>query len=402
MKTFLLSELFYPVETSTGYFMTKIAEKLDEQSLSGINVICGPEDYDASKLLASDGLKPSVKVFRVQIPRLNKNKIMQRVLRMIILSFGMGWKLFRMAGSNDRVFVVTNPAPILIIVALIKKLLHFNLVIIVHDVFPENMLSGKMIKAESLNYKVLRAVFNIAYKQADKVISVGEDMNELIMQKTSFSVEKTAVIRNWANCDEIFPLKLNSQEIVNYYGIPELSEKVILQFAGNLGRLQALQEFLQVYKAANNSELALVFIGDGALKPNLMQQVQSDHIRSVYFIPSKSREEQNKFLNAAHIGLVSLNQGMYGLGVPSKSYNIWAAGKPILFVGDRGSEIARNIADYDIGWAFSWQEKAELTSFLQMLKYKDLASINSAGLRARQIALAEFDREVSLARFLEV
>lgn len=402
MRTFLLSELFYPVETSTGYFMTKIAEKLDEQSPTGINVICGPEDYGGNELLASKGIRSSVKVFRVKIPSLNKNKIMQRVLRMVILSFSMGWKLFRMAGRKDRVFVVTNPAPILIIVAIVKKLLRFNLIIIVHDVFPENMLSGKMIKAGSLNYKVLRAVFNFAYRQADKVVSVGEDMNELIMQKTSFSIEKTAVIRNWADCDEIYPLKLSGLEMANYYGIPELNGKLILQFAGNLGRLQALQEFLKVYKAADNSELALVFIGDGALKPELMQQVQTDQISSVYFLPSKPRGEQNMFLNASHIGLVSLNEGMFGLGVPSKSYNIWAAGKPILFVGDQGSEIARNITDYDIGWAFSWQEKAQLRAFLQKLKYKDLALVSAVGARSREIALVEFDREVSLKRFVNV
>ena len=41
---------------------------------------------------------------------------------------------------------------------------------------------------------------------------------------------------------------------------------------------------------------------------------------------------------------------MYGLGVPSKSYNIMASGKPMLFIGDRQSEIALCIEEYSLGW----------------------------------------------------
>ena len=49
-------------------------------------------------------------------------------------------------------------------------------------------------------------------------------------------------------------------------------------------------------------------------------------------------------------------EGMYGLGVPSKFYNIISSGRPVLYVGDKGSEIYEIIKEFDIGWAFSWDE----------------------------------------------
>ena len=64
----------------------------------------------------------------------------------------------------------------------------------------------------------------------------------------------------------------------------------------------------------------------------------------------RSRSNQNDFLNACDIGIVTLADGMYGLGVPSKSYNIMATGKPILYIGESDSEIALCIKRYNIGW----------------------------------------------------
>lgn len=76
-------------------------------------------------------------------------------------------------------------------------------------------------------------------------------------------------------------------------------------------------------------------MGDGALKDKLIKYVEEIGLTNkINFFGNYSREEQNKILNYTDIALVTLSKGMYGLGVPSKTYNILAAGKPILFIGD--------------------------------------------------------------------
>ena len=41
---------------------------------------------------------------------------------------------------------------------------------------------------------------------------------------------------------------------------------------------------------------------------------------------------------------------MYGLGVPSKLYNLMAAGKPVFYIGDRNSEVHLIMQEHEIGW----------------------------------------------------
>ena len=47
-KNWIISQIFYPEETSTAYIMTKIGEMLAEGS--NVNVICGSSNYQSINL----------------------------------------------------------------------------------------------------------------------------------------------------------------------------------------------------------------------------------------------------------------------------------------------------------------------------------------------------------------
>jgi len=396
MRFWLLSELFYPIETSTGYVMTKIAEQISNKV--PVNVICGPDKYTSDTLSSNAKLPENIILNRVNIPDLNKDHKIKRALRMIILSLKMAYKLFLKVKRDDTVMIVTNPAPLLLLVALVKRFKRFNLIIIVHDVFPENILTTGMLSKKSFIYGILSWLFNRSYRQADHIIVVGEDMKELLQIKTLQKI-KCTVITNWADVDEIFPLAQDNSDIVKYYNNPQLKNKIIIQFAGNIGRVQALKEFIEVFHQAANPDVAFVLIGSGALKDELTETVKTKGIENVFFYPTKSRSEQNTFLNSCDIGLVTLNKGMFGLGVPSKTYNVWAAGKPVLFVGDKDSEIARNIRDHNTGWAFTWETSDELIDWLKSLKFAGREEILIKGLSARKTSIDVFQRSVILEKY---
>ena len=56
-------------------------------------------------------------------------------------------------------------------------------------------------------------------------------------------------------------------------------------------------------------------------------------------------------LNACDIAIVTLANGMLGLGVPSKAYYSMAADKPLFCIMDKKSEIYTMVEEYNIGWA---------------------------------------------------
>ncbi|MNT15736.1 Glycosyl transferases group 1 [compost metagenome] len=46
----------------------------------------------------------------------------------------------------------------------------------------------------------------------------------------------------------------------------DVDDKIVIGFAGNLGRVQGIIEFVTIFKKAENPNLILTIIGDGALK----------------------------------------------------------------------------------------------------------------------------------------
>jgi glycosyltransferase involved in cell wall biosynthesis len=93
-----------------------------------------------------------------------------------------------------------------------------------------------------------------------------------------------------------------------------------------------------------------LFIGSGAKRSWLEQTVRKNNLANVTILPNRPRSDQPNFLNACDIAVVSLVPGMTGVSVPSRMYNIMAAGKPIIAVTDDDSELALVVQEEHIGW----------------------------------------------------
>jgi hypothetical protein len=398
MKYWIVSELFYPEEVSTGYVMTKIAEKLNENT--SVGVICGPSGYQSKILNAKYKLSKEIVIKRVSIPRFNKNIFIFKLLNIFFLTLGIMFKIIANVKKTDKIVLVTNPPTILPIVSLISKIIGSEYIVIVHDVFPDNAVAGKIIKKNSFLEKTLNLFYLKAYNGAKKLIVVGEDMKELLASKVN-SLIPIDIITNWADVDDVYPLKITSANYPLYYKIPSIADKIIIQFAGNIGRVQGLDKYFSILIKHRFPCIATLFIGNGAQLNQLKIIFSTNKINDVFFLPPKSRTEQNLFLNNCHIGLVTLTPGMFGLGVPSKVYNILSAGKPILFIGDSNAEITRYIKKYDVGWAFTWDEQDEIIDFLNSLSLEKESEISMKGENARIIARKLFTKEYILANYNE-
>ena len=90
---------------------------------------------------------------------------------------------------------------------------------------------------------------------------------------------------------------------------------------------------------------------------------------------------------------------MYGLGVPSKSYNIMAAGKPILYIGDKTSEIALCIQEYEIGWIVEPNNPQILYETMLSIISIPQEEIISIQKKSRWVAENVFSKSVVLSRY---
>ena len=396
----IATELFYPEETSTSFILTKIANKLSEKY--SVKVVCGEPVYDKNK--GKDSfftLNSNVFVHRIKGFAGNKNSLISRTLRFIFLSLSIFLYLLKNVKKGERVFIVTNPAPLILLISILKKIKKIELIILVHDVFPENTIPAKIVKSEkSVAYKILRIIFDHAYSKADKLIVLGRDMQSVIKNKIN-KYSKTSeihIIENWGDVMGIYPV--SKEEI--FENDSPFKDKIIFQYAGNIGRVQGLLELLQIIKNIDNEKLVFYFVGEGAVKSTMQKYVEENNVKNVYFDGAYSRKDQLEVLNKADIAFVSLAEGMFGLGVPSKTYNILAAGKPVLYIGEEGSEIDLLIKDKNIGYSFRHNQRRELLNFFNSFDEKSVSDLELKKQNARDAAEKEFSEEKILNKFYHI
>lgn len=364
-KLWIITELFPPDETSTSFILGEIANACTAEY--DVHVICGPEVYDARKALDSEHpflLDDAVRVIRAKGIDIDKNTTLGKARAFVAMSR----RLFRLARKHveagDKVLLVTNPAPLVPRMARLRKRRNFELNILVHDVFPENTVPAGL-HVPGIIYRLAKSLFNKAYSRADRLIALGRDMAEVLRAKTGGRVE-IDIVENWADTDIVTP-------------VPFPEGPVKLEYAGNIGRVQGLDQLVSELP----SDLELHFYGTGALEDALKALGKPNvHFHGPYF-----RSQQRDVLGACHAAVVSLSDGMYGLGVPSKAYNILAAGRPIVYFGPADGEIGRMVREEGVGY-LGWPEKWDVDELRRM------------GEKARALAESRYGKQLILNKFL--
>lgn len=385
-KLWIFTELFYPEETSTAFILTKIANKLATK-YNVVNVVCANQVKDRNN--HSNDLLSNIKITRFNKVFNNKNSLFIRSLGFIELSIKFLLILLFRVEKNGKILLVTNPAPLVLVVSLMKKIKNFEVILLVHDVFPENTLSVKIFKSESsVYYKFLKFIFDKSYQNMSKIIVLGRDMKEIVEQKIKKNkTTKVIIIENWGENYKINPK------------IRKDNDNIVFQYAGNIGRVQGLHSLLETISEVKNDKLIFEFFGDGAEKINLIKLAEKKQLKNVYFYDSFKRDEQNDIINRSDIAIVTLSKGMYGLGVPSKFYNILTAGIPVLYIGEEKTEIHQVMTNFDIGYFFKPDENSNLLNFFETIKKDDF--FFKKGENARNLLLNNYTEEIILNKYLK-
>jgi glycosyltransferase involved in cell wall biosynthesis len=388
----VISELFPPEETSTGYIMGEIANAMTQKY--DVKVICGPEVYDEKKKSLcnnSQSIDQSIELIRVAPVKENKESKLSRIKKFVLMS----WQLYKIARrkikKGDRVLMVSNPFPLIVLMGQLRKHRDFNLFMLVHDIFPEGLYTE--MNVPSWAYRHAEEVFNKAYSRVDTLISLGRDMNEVLKAKCSNQNHqpKIVTIENWGDVEGIKPKDRVSDGIIK------------IQYAGNIGNAQGVGEMVEYLYEAGNESLLFNIWGTGSAEDRIKGRVHELNMeKSVRFNGPYSRKQQQEVLNDSDISLVTLVKGMFGLGVPSKTYNILAAGKPILYIGEKGTEIWQVVEDSGIGYCFEPDNSKGVVDLLKSLSIDNLPQLKEMGTKARTIVERNYSKDIILKKFLEV
>jgi glycosyltransferase involved in cell wall biosynthesis len=346
-KIWIVSELYYPEETSTGYLLTGIAEGLAKHFQ--VCVLCSQPTYSKRGLRSPHTERYNgVSIRRCFGTTFNKDILPSRLMNMATISMSVFINALFRIGKLESVLVVTNPPFLPFLVYLACRLKGAKCLLLIHDVYPEVMIAAGMIRRTSFVAGVLAWLNKCLYRGADRIIVLGRDMAEVTERKLGAPDSKIVIIPNWADVTMVSPCPRGENVMLKEL---KLQRKFVMQYAGNMGRTHGLEILAQAaQKLAEQKDVHFVFIGSGHKIKWLETKAAEAKLTNVTFVGSRPRNNQNNFLNACDIAIVSFVSGMAGISVPSRMYNIMAAGKPILAVADTNSELAMVIAEEEIGW----------------------------------------------------
>jgi colanic acid biosynthesis glycosyl transferase WcaI len=228
----------------------------------------------------------------------------------------------------------------------IAKARHAPFVFNVQDVYPDIAVELGVLTDGRL-VALARKLERFCYERADAVTVLSEDLRDNLADKMR-DPNKVHVIPNFVDTEWIRPAdRYNSYR--KEYG---LGDKFVVMYAGNVGLSQSLDMFIDTAGGLAHEEgICFVINGQGAARAQLEQRARGlDNLR---FIDMQPSERLPEVLAAADVHVVPLKRGLARASVPSKTYSILAAARPVIASVDEGSEVARLVAQTRCGTAIA-------------------------------------------------
>ncbi|HEV7922503.1 MAG TPA: glycosyltransferase family 4 protein [Thermoanaerobaculia bacterium] len=379
MKVWVISEVFYPEDTSTGYFLTRIAEELARAY--NVGVLTAQPTYAARGVRAPRRERwHGMDIVRGWSTRFDKDRLALRVLNLVTLTASLFTSALLRVRRGDVVLFVTNPPTLPFALAAACRMRGATPLLLVHDVYPHAIVAAGMARRGGLLWR-LGLMFNRRlYARVAKVIAIGRDMARLASEMTGGRAD-VAVIPNWADIGEIVPKPRAENPILRERG---LAGKFVVQYAGNMGRTHAVELLAEAARRLRHrQDIHFLFAGFGAKRALLERELHD--APNATLLPRQEREALNDLLNACDVSVIAFEPGMSGVSVPSRMYNVLASGRPLLAVADADSEPAMVIAEEGVGWRVEPGDVSGLVAAIE-LAAGDAELVRATGARARKVA----------------
>ena len=394
MKILLLN-LYYPPDTSAT---AKMAHSVvDTVSIfHPVTVLCGRPSYDTSERRAwrlyqteTVGLARIIRAGSTAFPRFDMKKRVLNYLSYVALAVPCAFFL-----KCDVVLAMTDPPFQGIIGALVAMLKRRPYVYNIRDLYPDMAVGGAIVNPGWLA-GVWESLHRWAMRRATCIIVLGEDMRARIIAK-GIDPSRVVVIRDGADTlAPNSPLPAPDPDVVRTI---RGDFSFVLLHAGNLGFYGAWHTLVTAARKLASDGVGLVFVGDGAQRAEVQAAAAgSDNIRFVDYFPYGKIPS---VLAAADAHVVTVKRGLEGVVVPSKMYGILAAGKPIVAVAPKESDVVTLGVQQGFAVAADPDKPSELVGVVRELT-ADVNMLRTMGEAARAAA-PSYDRVGELQKFVKI
>ncbi len=282
--------------------------------------------------------------------------------------------------------------------SLIKKFTGKSFIYCLQDIFPDSLVNNGLAKKGGLLWKVGRKIENFTYKHADKIIVISEDFKKNIMAK-GVPEEKVEVIYNWVDQNAVVSIPREENKLFDMYGLDR--SKFYVTYNGNIGLSQNMDMLMEVAKALEaNEEIQFVLVGNGAYLDEVKRIINERNIHNVTLLPFQPYEDISHVFSLGDVSLVISKPGTGSASVPSKTWSIMSASRPVL-ANFGENELKTIVESHNCGIFTKAGDKVAFTDAILKL-YNDRDLCREMGRNGRQFVMDNLTREVGTQKYVYV
>ena len=277
-------------------------------------------------------------------PGRDKSNLARRALGFAAYSLLAGLQCLRVGGwfrRSGAVIAMSPPLTLGLTGWVASRLRRCPMVFNIQDVFPDAAVETGAIS----NRTIIAAASwleRVSYRAADVITVLSDDLRDNVVAKLTRArgdraADTVHVIPNFVDTDAIVP----GDRYTRYRAELGLGDAPVVLYAGNVGFSQSLDLVLAAARAL--PEVTFLINGNGAARPSL--EVDAAGIANVRFADYIEPSRLSELLATGDVHVVPLRRGLGRVSVPSKTYSIMAAGRPVVAAIDPDTAVPRILAD---------------------------------------------------------
>ena len=404
MKVLQLTGYFLPEKAASIYLVENRLEAFANEGFDMVIHASRPtrglsdEEYAEYKNRKEEMMYDGkLRVHRFAMYREGKNPVL-RAMR-----YSFNWIIQLWYGLTEKnvdcVYLESTPPIQGLLGSLLKIFRNIPFVYCLQDIFPDSLAGTSLAKKGGLLWKIGRVIEDFTYKHADKIIVISEDFKKNIMAK-GVPEDKIVVVYNWVDQNAVVDIPHEKNKLFDKYNIDRM--KFYIEYSGNIGLTQNMDMLLEVMKELKTThpDIGLVLVGEGAYKAQVEEIVKRDELTNVTMIPFQPYEDISHVFSLGDAGLVISKPGVGVNSVPSKTWSIMSASRPVLANFDE-NELKDILAGNECGiFTKAGDKEAFKQSIIKLYENRDLCK--KYGTNGRQFVMDNLTREVGTQKYVDV
>lgn len=426
----ILNQYYPPDVAPTGLLLRDVAEVLVSRGHE-VTIVCSSGAYaGAERGISGHEIQDKnpdspVHVVRIRSTRFGRGTSLGKVMDYGTFFLRAAWKLYTLHPRPDRIVAMTTPPYLSVLARAVSRFRGADHGHWVMDLYPDVMVSHGMIAKRGVVQRLLAFFTRWGFggKRCQAVLTLGPDMvksigyyleNEKKHDSGGMDGYKSELVPDRVDPGAVSWVPLWATDLPKHdRGEGELAacrlrhergwknDEIVVMYSGNMGLGHRFDEMLAAAKEVKSRsgvgvQWRFVFFGGGRRRAEVLDFMMRNPELPMELHGYAPMGILNAHLKSADVHVVSLEAAWTGTMVPSKFQGIFAAGRPVVYVGSAKSSLAAWVNESGGGW---FVEPDDVQGFVAALREAGDPRVRKLrGRAAEAFSDRHFDRHTNIRR----